>query len=77
MEAMYIQKGSVIIIGDTVSGTADTGIRYFGYSLREAISTHRRRFGLVGKRFEKILQDGQLFIRRDNVWYNAAGLRVK
>lgn len=31
----------------------------------------------AGKRFEKILQDGQLFIRRDNVWYNAAGLRVK
>ena len=57
METMYIQKGSVIIIGDTVSGSADTGIRYFGYSLREAISTHRRRFGLVGKRFEKIFVD--------------------
>lgn len=54
MEKMFIKKDGVIIIGDTCTGNHETGVRYFGYSLREAIKTYREDHNLVGVHFKKI-----------------------
>lgn len=54
MEKMYINRGGVIIIGDTITGNHTSGVRYFDYSLREAIREYRRKFNLVGVHFKKV-----------------------
>ena len=54
MEKMYIKRGGVIIIGDTITGNQNTGVRYFDYTLREAIKLYRERFNLVGVHFKRV-----------------------
>lgn len=54
METMYIRKGSPIIIGDTITGNARTGHRFFFYTMREAEQKYRQIFGLKGRRFKKV-----------------------
>ena len=58
---MYISNGSPIIIGDTVTGNQNNGERYFDYTTREAESIYRKKHGLQGMRFQKVVVDPTWF----------------
>lgn len=54
MEKMFIKKGGVVIIGDTLTGNHETGVRFFDYSLREAIKKYRKDNNLIGVHFKRV-----------------------